>query len=276
MSHGFDVPAYLKRIGYDGTLVPSLDTLDALAAAHLRSIAFENLTPLMGRPVYDLGADTLFDKMVHHARGGYCYEQNGLFGSVLAELGFEVAARSARVVWMSPDGLDGPPSAKTHQLLAVRIPGDQHRYLVDVGFGGQTPTSALRFVHDEVQQTRHEPYRLRGHGGEHVLETLIADQWRPIYVFADRPVPLIDLQVGSWYVSTHPESHFVTGLSVAMATDEARWNLGGRHLSVHHRDGRTDKTELRNASEVLGVLMNTFGLDVGGLGDVHKRITEVI
>lgn len=276
MSHGVDIAAYLKRIGYDGTLKPTVDTLDALIAAHQRSIVFENLTPLMGAPVVDLGGDALFDKMVHRARGGYCFEQNGLFLVVLTELGFDAEARGARVVWMRPDGLDGPPAAQTHQLLSVRIPGVEQRYLVDVGFGGQTPTAALTFTPGRVQQTRHEPYRLRALGLEWVLETQIGDRWHPLYVFADRPVPQIDLEVGSWYVSTYPESHFVTGLSAAMVTDEARWNLGGRHLRVHHRDGHTDKTELRNASEVLQVLMGTYGLDVGGLGDVHQRITEVI
>jgi arylamine N-acetyltransferase len=268
--------AYFKRIGYDGDGAPTLDTLSAVVAAHLRTIAFENLTPLMGAPVFDLSAEALFDKMVHHPRGGYCYEQNGLLRHVLSDLGFEVDALSARVVWMNPEGLLGPPAAQTHQLLAVRIPGDDGRYLADVGFGGQTLSSPIRFVADEVQQTRHEPYRLRHLGTGFVLETRIRQDWRPLYVFADEAKPQIDLQVGSWYVSTHPESKFVTSLMASVVTDEARWNLNGRHLAVHHRDGRSERHELVNASGVLDVLMNRFGIDVGGLGDVHKRITAVL
>lgn len=275
MSHPCST-AYFTRLGYDGPGAPTLDTLESLVAAHLRTIAFENLTPLMGAPVFDLSAGALFDKMVHHARGGYCYEQNGLLRYVLTDLGFEADALSARVVWMNPDGLQGPPPAQTHQLLAVRIPGDDGRYLVDVGFGGQTMTSPIRFVTDETQRTRHEPYRLRQAGQQYVLETQIKDDWRPLYVFADEARPQIDLQVGSWYVSTHPESKFVTSLMASVVTDEARWNLNGRHLAVHHRDGRSERRELANASGVLDVLMNRFGIDVGGLGDVHKRITEVL
>lgn len=267
---------YFARIGYDGDGAATLDTLRSLVAAHLRTIAFENLTPLMGAPVFDLSAEALFAKMVHHARGGYCYEQNGLLRHVLTALGFQVDALSARVVWMHPDGLQAPPPAQTHQLLAVRVPGEDGRYLADVGFGGQTLTSPIRFVADEVQQTRHEPYRVRHLDTGYVLETRIKDDWRPLYVFADEARPQIDLQVGSWYVSTHPESKFVTALMASMVTDEARWNLNGRHLAVHHRDGGSERHELANASGVLEVLMNRFGIDVGGLGDVHKRITAVL
>ena len=70
-------------------------------AAHNRSIPFENLDPLMGVPVADLGPDALFGKLVRRRRGGYCYEQNGLMAYVLSQLGFGVDALGGRVVWMN-------------------------------------------------------------------------------------------------------------------------------------------------------------------------------
>jgi arylamine N-acetyltransferase len=275
-----DLKAYFARIDYTGPTAPTLETLQALQTAHGERIPFENLNPLMGIPVVELGVEALSDKMVNHRRGGYCYEQNGLFGYVLTELGYEVERLTGRVVWMNPTWLDGPPPAETHQVLAVRAPGVEERYLVDVGFGGQTLTSPIRLAPNDIQQTRHEPYRLSRHGNGpadgYLLEALIHDAWQPLYTFTDAPRPPIDLQVGSWYVSTYPESHFVTGLSASLITPDARWNLRGRHLSVHHRDGTTDRTRLDNASAVLDVLMNRFGIDVGGLGDVHARITAVL
>ena len=45
---------YFRRVSYDGSAEPTLDTLAALVAAHNRSIPFENLDPLMGIPVIDL------------------------------------------------------------------------------------------------------------------------------------------------------------------------------------------------------------------------------
>jgi arylamine N-acetyltransferase len=271
-----DVADYFARIGYYGPTDPTLDTLRALVTAHGRVIAFENLDPLMGIPVVDLSAPTLFHKMVHRRRGGYCFEHNSLMRYVLSDLGFDVESRTARVVWMRDDGLDGPPSAQTHQLLVVRIPGAGQRYLVDVGFGGQTLTSPVRFVVGEVQPTAHEPYRLTTHRGQYVIEALIHGHWRALYTFTDEPRPLIDLQVGSWYVSTYPASTFVVGLSASLVTAAARWNLRGRHLAVHHLSGSTERVRFDNASQVLDALMNRFGIDVGGIGDVHARISTVL
>jgi arylamine N-acetyltransferase len=271
-----DLSGYFARIGYTGPTDPTLPTLTALVAAHGNTIPFENLNPLMGIPVGDLRARTLFDKMVHRRRGGYCYEQNGLLCYVLGELGFDVDALAGRVVWMSPDGLDGPLRPLTHQVLAVRIPGVDGRYLVDVGFGGQTLTSPIRLVTDQVQQTRHEPYRLRDFRGGYVLETLIGDEWRPLYTFTDEPRPRIDLETGSWFVSTHPESIFVVGLSAALVTDDARWNLRGRNLAVHHNDGNSEQIRLDDAAQVLDEVTNRFGIDLDGLGDVAARVDAVL
>jgi arylamine N-acetyltransferase len=275
-----DLTGYLSRIDYTGPTDPTLDTLRALVAAHGERIPFENLNPLMGIPVVDLSRGALFDKMVRRRRGGYCYEMNGLLGYVLADLGFEVERLTGRVVWMNPVWLDGPPPAETHHVLAVRIPGVDQRYLVDVGFGGQTLTSPIRLAADEVQQTRHEPYRLRTYGNGpadgYLLEALVRDSWQPLYTFTDQPRPVIDLEVGSWYVSTYPKSTFVVGLTASLITPDARWNLRGRNLAVHYQDGRSDRTRLDNAAQVLDVLMNRFGIDVGGIGDVHARITEVL
>jgi arylamine N-acetyltransferase len=275
-----DLTDYFTRIDYAGSTDPTLDTLRALVTAHGEHIPFENLNPMMGIPVHDLSAEALTDKMVHHRRGGYCYEHNGLLGYMLAEVGYEVTPLTGRVVWQNPVWLDGPPPAETHQVLAVRMPGAEQRYLVDVGFGGQTLTSPIRLVPGEIQQTRHEPYRLRAYGNGpaegYVLEALLRDRWHALYTFTDQPRPQIDLKLGSWYVSTHPESTFVVGLSAALVTPESRLNLRGRHLSEHHVNGPTGKTRFDTASQVLDVLMNRFGIDPGGLGDVHARITEVL
>ena len=101
-----------------------------------------------------------------------------------------------------------PLPAQTHQVLAVTVPGIDGPFLVDVGFGGQTLTSPIRLEAGPVQQTRHEPYRLREHGDGLVLEAEIRGEWQALYTFTTRPQPLIDLEVGSWYVSTQPKSGF--------------------------------------------------------------------
>jgi arylamine N-acetyltransferase len=270
-----DVAAYFDRIGYQGPAEPTVETVHALVAAHNRSIPFENLDPLLGIPVADLSAAALTDKLVYRRRGGYCYEHNGLMGYVLDELGFGVERLAGRVVWMNPDG---PLPAQTHQVLSVTAPGVDGPLLVDVGFGGQTLTSPIRLEAGPVQETRHEPYRLRVRGDGYQLEAEIRGEWQPLYMFNTRPQPRIDLEVGSWYVSTYPNSFFVTGLTAALVTDDARWNMRGRNLAVH-RGGETEQIRFDTAAEVLDTLTNRFGIDVADLGDradVEARVSEVL
>ncbi|MCV7027911.1 arylamine N-acetyltransferase family protein [Mycobacterium sherrisii] len=271
-----DLAGYFDRVDYRGPAEPTLEVLQDLMTAHTRTIPFENLDPLLGVPVGDLGPAALFDKLVTRRRGGYCYEQNGLMGYVLAELGFRVRRLAGRVVWMLAP--DAPVPAMTHTALAVTFPGSQGSYLVDVGFGGQTLTSPIRFETGTVQQTTHEPYRLADRGDGLVLQAEVRGEWQSLYEFTPQTRPQIDLTVGSWYVSTNPGSHFVTGLIAATVTDDARVNLSGRNLAVHRASG-TDKTVLDDAAAVVDVLADRFGIDLDSLGprgELEARIAATL
>jgi arylamine N-acetyltransferase len=273
---GIDLAAYFTRIGYSGSTDPTLETLSELVAAHERSIPFENLDPLLGVPVTDLGLDALADKLVRRRRGGFCYEQNNLMRYVLEHLGFEVGSLAARVVWMSPEGLAGSSIGQTHLTLAVRIPDDDNVFLVDVGLGGQTPSSPILLTAGPIQQTRHELCRLRTHGQGYVLEALVRETWQPLYTFTSDPYLLIDQRIGSWYVSTYPASIFFAGLSAALVTDDARFNLRGRNLAIHTRGGHTEDIRFDTAAQVLDTLTNRFGINLAGLEDVEARVAAVL
>jgi arylamine N-acetyltransferase len=259
-----DLNGYFDRIGYRGAAAPTFDVLHELVTAHIQTIPFENLDPLLGVPVDDLSPEALADKMVRRRRGGYCYEQNGLMGDVLEALGFGVRRFKARVVWTAPPG--APIPSQTHTLLGVTLPGAPQMLLVDVGFGGQTPTSPLRLETGSVQETSHEPYRLQDRRGGLVLEALIRDEWQSLYEFSTRTAPPIDLKVGSWFVSTHPSSHFVTGLMASLVTADGRCNLADRRLSIHS-GGATEKIVLPDAAAVVDTLIDRFGINVADTGD---------
>ncbi|TDD75820.1 arylamine N-acetyltransferase, partial [Actinomadura darangshiensis] len=144
-----DLPAYLKRIGYDGGLAPTGATLRGLHRAHVSSIPFENLEIMLGRPV-EMSLDAVQAKMVGRPRGGYCFEHNRLFAAALERLGYEVTALAARVTLGAAKLL---PS--THALLHVRppeAPRDEPAWLCDVGFGAG-PLEPLPLVdgHEAVQ-----------------------------------------------------------------------------------------------------------------------------
>lgn len=266
---------YFARIDLTMPERPTLDALRDIVAGHNRSIPFENLDPVTGIPVVDLSAEALADKLIGRRRGGYCYEQNGLLGYVLDGLGFGVQRLVGRVVWMHDD--DTLP-AQTHQVLSVTLPDGDGPYLVDVGFGGQTLSSPIRLVTDLVQQTRHEPYRLLDHAEGFELQARVAGAWESLYLLDPNPRPQIDLEVGSWYVSTYPESVFVRGLTAALVTDDARWNLRGNRLAVHRASG-SEKTRLDTAAEVLEMLEGRFGINLADLGDraeVEARIGGIL
>src|ERR1700759_4729050 len=92
----FDLERYFDRIGYSGPRAPTLTVLSALTSAHTRTIPFENLDVLLGRRIRP-DVKARFQKLIVDRRGGYCFEQNGLFLHVLHTPGFDARAHSARV-----------------------------------------------------------------------------------------------------------------------------------------------------------------------------------
>jgi len=72
---------------YAGPRAPTLDTLRTLHELHPQAIAFENLDPLLRRPVR-LDAWAIEDKLIRAHRGGYCFEHNMLLLRVLVDLGY--------------------------------------------------------------------------------------------------------------------------------------------------------------------------------------------
>ena len=65
-----------------------IETLSAIHLHHPRAIPFENLNPLLRRPVR-LDLEALQEKLVRGVRGGWCFEQNLVFRHALQALGFQ-------------------------------------------------------------------------------------------------------------------------------------------------------------------------------------------
>jgi N-hydroxyarylamine O-acetyltransferase len=256
MSFQPDLDAYFARIGYIGPRDLTLEVLNAIAAAHIQSIPFENLDVLIRRPIL-LEPAAIFQKLVQDRRGGYCFEQNGLLLEILGALGFQVAPLSARVRWQRPQDFTPP---RTHVFLRVEI--DTEVWLVDVGVGGLSPTAAIRLDDSgRVQTTPHEPRRIVRRGGRLFHEVLLGDEWCDLYEFTLEEMPLIDREVANWYTSAHPLSHFRERLIVSRAAPEGvRLTLQNNEFSIRGRDGRSDTQKLASPEELLEVLATHFGL----------------
>jgi arylamine N-acetyltransferase len=144
--------AYLDRVGVEGDLPPTYDTLLRLHRAHLDAVPYENLGIMLGRaPSVDPGASLARVGAV--GRAGYCFHQNGALGAVLTELGFELSRRHGHV-WTREDERDD--SYLNHLVLvADGLPTDDNpggRWWVDVGLGDafRDPVAVTVGRHDQA------------------------------------------------------------------------------------------------------------------------------
>jgi N-hydroxyarylamine O-acetyltransferase len=250
-----ELERYFARVGYRGPREATLPVLHALTAAHSKHIPFENGEVLLGRGV-DLDDAAVFDKLVERQRGGYCFEQNGLFLRVLTTLGFEVTPFAARVRIGRPREYI---PARTHMFLRVVLDGVV--WLTDVGVGALSLTAAIRFELDTEQETPHEARRIQREGDRYFHQARLGDAWTDVYDFTGEPMPRIDREVGNWYTSTHPQSHFRHDLIVARADDDGRRRtLSSSELKIRGRDGRAQVTAVESPEHLLELLSKHFGL----------------
>ncbi len=266
-----DLDAYFKRIGYSGPAEPTLEVLRSLHERHPAAIPFEAIDVLLDRRI-DLSPGAIDAKLISGRRGGYCFEQNGLFSRVLEAIGFEVEGLAAHVRWMAEPGSPVPPL--THRVLRVMIEG--RPWLADVGFGSAVSTAPLRMDVREPQPTRHDVYQLLPVGSQLMLRALVDGQWRPVYSIASEPMLDSHYEMANWYTSTHPDSHFRKRLIVTRTTPEARNILADGRLTVR-RPGRRAEKHFLDAGQILETLESIFGLPVEpGWADIARRAAEAV
>jgi N-hydroxyarylamine O-acetyltransferase len=269
VTYTVDLSAYLARIGLTQTPAATVRTLHEIALHHVQSIPFENLDILLNRPI-SLEPSAIEDKLVHARRGGYCFEHNTLLRHVLEALGFEVTLLSARARYRLPPGVQRP---RTHMLLRIDCEGQT--YLLDGGFGGLSPTAALRLQLDVEQATPHEPRRLVSEGkwdgfslrapdAVLVHQAFLGDGWHDLFEFTLEAMPVLDREMGNWYTSAHPQSHFRDRLMVARATPLGRVTLQDRELTFRERNGAATTQVLSSHRELLEVLREHFQLRFPG------------
>jgi N-hydroxyarylamine O-acetyltransferase len=252
----FDLDAYFARIGYGGPVEPTLETLTAIHALQVAAIPFENLDPLLGRPV-NLDIAPLQAKLVGSRRGGYCFELNALFKAALETLGYTVTGLAARPRWMAPP--DAPLSSRTHMLLKVALPDGL--YLADAGFGAQLLDAPLKLQAGVDQSTAWGEWRLTHAEGALSLAVRLPDDWQPVYIFTHEPQHPADYEMGSWFTATRPQSLFVNNLLAERLTDAFRYNLVNHKLTERARGGSAMTHTLTSAAELGEVLDKLFDIE---------------
>jgi N-hydroxyarylamine O-acetyltransferase len=243
------VEAYLRRIGATRPDRPDADALRALHVAHLERVPFENLDIHRGVPI-ELGPASV-TKIVDRGRGGFCYELNGAFASLLAALGFEVALMQARAY--RADGEVGIPF--DHLCLRVEL---DRPWLADVGFGASF-VEPLRLEPGVDQLDPAGTYRIDDCGdGWFDLTADGARQYR--FELAGRS--LDEFAPGCRFHQS-PDSHFARGTVVSRrVVGGGRITLSGNDL-IETVDGTRSEVRLTHA-EAERALVARFGIVSSG------------
>ena len=270
MSQKVNLNAYFERIGFAGSIAPTLATLELIHALHPAVIAFENLNPLLGLPV-NLDLPSIEKKLLSERRGGYCYEHNLLLMAVLRELDFTVRGMAARVLWSDPTAIDRPP---THMLLAVDIGGAT--YIADAGFGGLTLTTPLKLKSDVEQATPHETFRLLGSEPDWTLEARIGEAWKQLYVFTTDEVAEEAYAASNQHISTSPESPFTHELRVALSPPGKRLTLRNNQLTTYVAGQPSESRLLTSVAEMREALSETFGIQLPAADLLDPRLEIIL
>lgn len=244
---------YLKRIGYDGPLDGSVETLAKLQEKHLHAVPYENLDILNQIPL-SLEISDLFDKIVIRGRGGYCFELNMLFGWLLREIGYTVTDYFARFWRDEPN----PPPKRRHQVLRVDVKGTS--YLCDVGVGLVIPRRPIEMKEGLKQRQGDEIYRL---DKDPQFGWMLMDwkhgQWERLYSFSEEPQLPRDFLMASYWCENSPDSIFTQMTMISIFTKEGRNTVAGKEFRLF-RDQDVEVFTPASDKEYAQALKKYFGI----------------
>jgi len=241
---------YLNRIAYVGDVQPDLDCLKRIQRCHALTVPYENLDVQLERPL-DQDLERIFDKIVSRRRGGWCYEQNGLLGWALSEIGFDVT----RVAGAVDRREHGDEKLGNHLVLLVEL---DKTYLVDLGLGDgcRAPLPLVEGTHQQgemsfqLERLKDRYWRFHNHSfgapASFDFRQEVADE------------PLLVSMCHKLQVS--PDSTFVQNFVVQIMQESSVTILTGKVMSVKTSAGST-KTELSSAAKLESTLAEVFGIE---------------
>ena len=244
---------HLARIGVDpGTVSVDRGGLRRLQRAHVRSVPFETLS-VAGHPHraddpegVDRHPDALYGKVVgrERGRGGFCYELNELFRTLLAALGFDVTRVAARVV----DGGDDPghPPAN-HQTTLVSLPDAATPVLADAGMGVPTMRRPTPLSGEPLTDEAGVSWRVRECDRPDAdcrteYRRAGAEEWTVRYRFRTVARERSFYEAACEFLTAAPESPFTGDPVVSRATSDGHLKLRPDELVRLERGEETTET----------------------------------
>lgn len=253
---------YLERIGHPRPALANIETLHSLAAAHNRKIPFENIDVQLRRPL-SRDKSAIFDKLVTRHRGGWCYEQNGLLGWALAELGFHVTPFAGGVMRQSA----GDFALGNHLGLIVHLEDD---WLVDAGFGGSL-SAPIKLEEGEHRQA---PYKISLKIIDDGYWQFEEDSGGAPFSFDFKAIAadqaLLDSKL-QWLQSA-PQSPFVQNLVVQQRQGDIHMTLRGRVMTTLSSRGKQQEM-IDSPGQLVECIRDIFDLDVPEIATCWPGIT---
>lgn len=220
-------------------------------------VAYENIDIQLGRPPGIDPAESI--ERIIAGRGGYCYNLNGAFATLLQALGYTVSWHRGAV--HSAAETPRPEAYGNHLALTVEL--NETTWMVDAGLGN----------------AHHEPLPLPLAVGEHRqgpftyrLERIAAvhDSWRFVHDpglnsfygmdFSLAPATWPDFLPQHAELSTSPASSFVSRVQIHRRDITGADSIVGCMLRRFEGGDRRTERELGSASELFAAAADIFGL----------------
>ena len=247
---------YLKRIGYTGEIAHTPQCLDELILAHLAAIPFENLDACEDHLVPSLDEHVLFEKIIRHKRGGWCFELNKLFFELLKGCGFQVMPVAVRITWMKEE-----PAALLHRATVVTL--ENRPYLCDVGYGGPGPKGVTPLTDGEYE-IQGEGYQIvtgQGETGDMViLKKRYHGEYHEMMRFQNQRAEDADYAIMNFFCARSDDSFFASKPVINLYTKEGNRSLIDHTLSLQ-RQGEKVTEECHSEEEKKEWLKKYFGIE---------------
>ena len=109
-----------------------------------------------------------------------------------------------------------------------------------------------------------------------MVEAKLEGAWKPLYAFDLQPQVLEDYVMPNWYLSTHPESHFLDRVVAARVRPDRRYALRNGDLATHFPTGTTERRRLSSGVEIRQTLEELFDIRVPEGVDVDAALERVV
>lgn len=243
------IEALLARIGLDRVPDADAEGLRRLHRAYVAAMPYEDLAVQLGE-TGPLDETALAARVLRDGRGGYCFELNTLLAALLRAAGFSVTHHQAVV------GGEGPTN---HMALLVELDGE--RWLADSGLG-EGFLEPLPFREGRFSRGPFAYSLEREPGGSWWMGH---HRWGSFSGFrmTGEASPVSAFEAHHRRLATDPASSFVQTLVVQRPYEDRIVTLRARTLSSAGPSHDSERV-LRDRDELAAVLLETFGIAVGG------------